>query len=73
MGIAPVVYAPPLPLVEICFIFEYDAISMIEIDLPSTPTHDVQAAGDKKISNCLITDEKLLDNVDLSDKQGINR
>ena len=33
--------APPLPDVEVCSIFEDDAISIITINLPSTPTREV--------------------------------
>ena len=46
---------------------------MIAISLPSTPTRDVREAGNKRYSNSLVTDNKLIDNVDLLEKQGINR
>ena len=73
MGIAPVVDAPPLPLVDICSIFEDDAVSIISIDLPFTPNHDVQVAGNKRFSNYLATDEKLINNVDSSYEREISR
>ena len=72
MVIAPVVYAPPLLVEEICYIFKDDAVSMIEIDFPSTPTRDVWAAGNTKFSKSLDTDKVLLDNVDSLDGKGIN-
>ena len=73
MGIALVVDAPPLPVVEICSIFEDDLISMIAIELLSTPNRNVWAADNKKSSNYLTTDEKLLDNVDPPEELGTNR
>ena len=73
MDIAAVVDAPPFPEVEICSIFEENTVSMIEIDLPSTTTRNFQAAGNKKLSNSLSTDEKLIDNVESSHERGINR
>ena len=63
---------PPLLVEEICYIFKDDAVSMIEIDLPSTPTRDVWAAGNTKFSKSLDTDKVLLDNVDSLDGKGIN-
>ena len=57
----------PLPVVETCSILEDDEISMISIDLTSTPTSNSQDSGDKMLSNSLAADEKLLDNVDLLD------
>ena len=64
---------PPLMAVEVCSIFEDNVISIIEIELPSTPTRKVQAAGAKRFSNSLAIDKKLLNNVESSDKRGINR
>ena len=64
---------PPLPVVEMCCIFEDDTISIVAIDLSSNPTHSVREAGNKKLSNYLTTDENLLDNADSPDEQGINR
>ena len=66
-----VVDAPPNPVVEICSIFEDDAISMIAVNLTSTPARDVIAAGDKRLSNSLTTDEKMLNNVDSLDERVI--
>ena len=73
MGRAPVVDAPPLLAVELCSIFEDYEISRIAINSPSTPTREVQTAGDKKLSSSLSTDKKLLNIVESSYKQGINR
>ena len=72
MVIAPVVDAQYIPAVEICSIFEDDEISMIVINFTSTTIHKVQAETNKTISNYLDTDKKLLNDVDSSDKQGIN-
>ena len=41
MVIAPAVDAPPLPVVEIFYIFKDGTISMIAIDLPYNLTHGV--------------------------------
>ena len=85
MGITPVeitpdltpveitpVDSPPLAAVKVCSIFEDDAISIIAIVLPSTPTRKVLVAGDKRFYNSLGKDENMLDNIDLLDNRGIN-
>ena len=72
MVISPVVDAQYLPAVEICSIFEDDEISMIVINFTSTTIREVQAETNKTISNYLDTDKNLLNDVDSSDKQGIN-
>ena len=65
--------SPPLPDVEIWFIFKDYKISIISTNSPSTQTREVWGAGNRMFSNSLATDESLLENVDLSDKWGIKR
>ena len=45
---------------------------MIEINLPYTPTSNVQAAENKRFYNYLARDEKLLNNAESLDERGIN-
>ena len=47
-------------------------MSIIAIYLPCTITHDVQAAVNIKLSNSLVTEENLINIVELSEKEGIN-
>ena len=68
MGIAPVVDAPPLLVVELSSVFKDDALSIIPIYLPPPPTCNVRAEKNKKLSNYPATYKKLLDIVESLDK-----